>query len=305
MREPSAAPSAPTLSERGRMVLEEAGGVVRRLLGMIAYLWNRPWRPPTPKVGFKGAAEAFAWVALVAGLVAGAMLVLDPLVLGIRQRLPLGFIQVAERITDLGLGGVVLWPLGLAILYVLALSPRLDDMGRKVAASVLARLGFLFFSIAIVSLSVSIIKHLLGRARPYAAAVMTRPDPQLTFDWLAWKSSFASFPSGHATTVFATAAAFAALFPKARRALIAVAVAVAATRVLLGSHFPSDVIAGAAVGTAFVLWMVKLFAARRVVFAVDSSGHVVPKAGPSAARFGRLLPPASPATSVSLEEARS
>lgn len=305
MRQPSAPPGAPTLSERARMVLEEAGGVVLRLLGMIGYLWRRPWRPPSPRVGFRGAAEAFAWLALVVGLVAAAMLLFDPLVLGIRQRLPAGFITVAERVTDLGLGGVVLWPLGLAILYVLALSPHLDDWSRKVAASVLARLGFLFFSIAIVSLSVSIIKHLLGRARPYVAAVLVRPDPQLTFDWLAWKSSFASFPSGHATTVFATAAAFSALFPKARRALVAVALIVAATRVLLGSHFPSDVIAGAAVGTGFVLWMVKMFAARRVVFAVDSRGHVVPKAGPSAARFGRLIPPASPGTGVSLEEARS
>lgn len=267
-------------------------GVVRGLFLSLAYLRARGRRLPAPRIGLAGPAEGVALTALVLGLVAAAMILLDPLVLGLRAYLSHGVLVLAQRITDLGLGSVILWPLGLAILYLLALSPTLDDMGRRVTASVIARVGFLFISIATVGLSVAIVKNVLGRARPYMAAVMPGPDRQLTFDPLAWKPSFASFPSGHSTTVFATAVAFGALFPKARRILIALAVVVAGTRIVLGVHFPSDVIAGAAIGTAFVLFMVKVFAARRVVFAVAADGRVHPMAGPSAHRLGHVLLPA-------------
>ncbi|MEP9347752.1 phosphatase PAP2 family protein [Xanthobacter sp. KR7-225] len=295
--------------------LREAGqglaALLAALVGTLAYLRARPRRRPAPRLGLAGAWEAIALALLVVGLVAAAMILVDPAIPGLRLRLPRGLVELADRLTDLGLGTVILWPLGLALLYVLALQPRLDAFGRRVAASLVARLGFLFLSIATVGLSVAIAKHLLGRARPQAAFFLPGPHAQLTFDWLAWKSNFASFPSGHSTTVFATAIAFAALYPRARGWLIALAAVVASTRVVLGSHYPSDVIAGAALGTAFVLVMVKVFAARRVVFAVAADGRIAPMAGPSARRLGKVLFPRAPGASngasggASLEEARS
>jgi decaprenylphosphoryl-5-phosphoribose phosphatase len=57
-----------------------------------------------------------------------------------------------------------------------------------------------------------------------------------------------SFPSAHATTSFAAARAYAGLAPA--WALYAAAAAFAVSRPYLGVHFPSDVIAGAALGTA-------------------------------------------------------
>jgi membrane-associated phospholipid phosphatase len=57
-----------------------------------------------------------------------------------------------------------------------------------------------------------------------------------------------SYPSAHATTSFAGAAALSRALPAAP--LYALALAMAFTRPYLGVHYPSDVVAGAALGTA-------------------------------------------------------
>jgi membrane-associated phospholipid phosphatase len=58
-----------------------------------------------------------------------------------------------------------------------------------------------------------------------------------------------SFPSAHATSSFAAARAYSALVPAPP--LYALAVALALSRLYLGVHYPSDAVAGAALGTAF------------------------------------------------------
>jgi membrane-associated phospholipid phosphatase len=62
-----------------------------------------------------------------------------------------------------------------------------------------------------------------------------------------------SFPSAHAATSFAAAIRIGRLAPRGRVPLLVAAGLMAFTRPYLGVHYPSDVVAGAAVGTLVAL----------------------------------------------------
>ena len=59
-----------------------------------------------------------------------------------------------------------------------------------------------------------------------------------------------SFPSGHTITAFSVAVSLSLFYPGLTVALLFCAASVAVSRVVLGMHFLSDVLAGAAIGTA-------------------------------------------------------
>jgi undecaprenyl-diphosphatase len=58
-----------------------------------------------------------------------------------------------------------------------------------------------------------------------------------------------SFPSGHTITAFSVAVTLSLFYPSLAAGLLFCAISVAASRILLGMHFLSDVLAGAAIGT--------------------------------------------------------
>jgi undecaprenyl-diphosphatase len=57
-----------------------------------------------------------------------------------------------------------------------------------------------------------------------------------------------SFPSGHSITAFAVAISLGLFYPYLLTALLAMAFLIAASRIILGMHFLSDVLAGSAIG---------------------------------------------------------
>ena len=67
-----------------------------------------------------------------------------------------------------------------------------------------------------------------------------------------------SFPSGHSASAFAFATATSAEIPLLGPALLPLAAVVAYSRVYTGVHYPSDVIAGAAIGIGSGLLAVRL-----------------------------------------------
>jgi membrane-associated phospholipid phosphatase len=94
----------------------------------------------------------------------------------------------------------------------------------------------------IAALVANIVKHLLGRPRP---KFVHSGEWQFT---PSWASGLDSFPSGHTTASFAVATVLAKRFPGWAPLCFALAAFVGLSRVLRGSHFPTDVLGGAVMG---------------------------------------------------------
>jgi undecaprenyl-diphosphatase len=58
-----------------------------------------------------------------------------------------------------------------------------------------------------------------------------------------------SFPSGHSITAFAIAVTIGLFYPQLQGSLLVMAFLIAGSRIILGMHFLSDVLAGSAIGT--------------------------------------------------------
>ncbi len=71
--------------------------------------------------------------------------------------------------------------------------------------------------------------------------------------------SHSSFPSGHVVAIFAAATALVYLYGRRVRFLYLLAALVGISRIYVGAHFPLDVIAGAAVGSATSWGILKLW----------------------------------------------
>jgi membrane-associated phospholipid phosphatase len=92
----------------------------------------------------------------------------------------------------------------------------------------------------IAELTADLLKAAIPRARPHVHTLVARPHTH-------------SFPSGHATASFACATVLGAFLPALRLPLFVLAAAVAWSRVYVGVHYPLDVLAGAVLGAAIGL----------------------------------------------------
>ncbi|HVP48482.1 MAG TPA: phosphatase PAP2 family protein [Bryobacteraceae bacterium] len=136
--------------------------------------------------------------------------------------------------------GWLWWCCGLAVLVS-------HDPARHqaIGAAALAVLAGIF--------SFKVLKRAVGRRRPcslqpHAWANLLPPDQF-------------SFPSGHSITAFAVAVSLGAFYPATFSVLLFCAASVAISRVVLGMHFLSDVLAGSGLGALLGYTAVLLFKA--------------------------------------------
>jgi undecaprenyl-diphosphatase len=110
-----------------------------------------------------------------------------------------------------------------------------------------------------------------GVGRPRPSLTVPQADPLIGSG--AW-----SFPSGHAAIAFAGAVSLTYLWRRGAPLFFLLAAAIAFSRVYVGVHYPGDVLAGAALGTAVGLaWVAALRLPRRSAEVRRQSG-----AGPPA-----------------------
>jgi membrane-associated phospholipid phosphatase len=232
---------------------------------------GRPKRARPPRIG----AGVLVAVALTVAAIVASMFLVDAAASDWARHLPPWLTGLADEITNFGLSGRFLYPLGFILLILAAMTrPSLPRMTQGVAVALAARFGFLFVAIAAPSLFDTIVKRLIGRARPY---VGTHDNP-FAYKPLIWRPEYASMPSGHATTATAAAIAIGAIWPRTRPVMWLYALVIMFTRVVINVHHPSDVLAAALVGVVGALMVRRWFASRGLVFFADDL-HAFP--GPS------------------------
>lgn len=87
-----------------------------------------------------------------------------------------------------------------------------------------------------------VLKNTLRRKRPYDAID--------NFERIITASDHFSFPSGHTAAAFLLATLSVAVLGISALPLVIWAIAVGCSRVMLGVHFPTDIVAGAVLGTS-------------------------------------------------------
>ena len=188
-------------------------------------------------LGGEGDARRRAAALAALGLLATALVLpadgwlvsaLAPVRTEVGRRVMLVLTQLGDGAVDFGLAAAVIaagWALGRS---------HLVQAGLRAAVA-----------LAAAGIAVQVVKHLACRARPMAAAAGTFFHG---VPCLGGGPAVFSFPSGHATMATALALALGLRVPALRLPAAAGAAVVWVSRVYLGAHFPSDVLAGATIG---------------------------------------------------------
>ena len=98
-----------------------------------------------------------------------------------------------------------------------------------------------FFYILVVGIVTQVLKHIVGRPRPNH----TNFEDSFGFNFFTFDSNFHSFPSGHSSTIFIVCFVLVATFPKLKYFFYFLASVIALSRVVVGAHFFTDIVAGA------------------------------------------------------------
>ena len=140
---------------------------------------------------------------------------------------------------------LVTW-LGNGIVLALLILPSLYLFDRKALKQHAVPLVIVVVLSGVV---VNVMKPAIGRSRPpehFAPQGIVVNTPMGV-------PSDRSFPSGHTQTAFSAAAYLACMYPVAAAPLVLAACLVGMSRIVLGVHYPLDVLTGAAVGILFAV----------------------------------------------------
>ncbi len=150
------------------------------------------------------------------------------------------------------------------------------------SAAVLRLAVACFLLILLTGLAVQALKYGFGRPRPAHLGDLS----PMTFAPFSFRYGWNAFPSGHATTMGALAVLAVRIWPGARVYVWGLAGLVAVSRVLVGAHYVSDVVAGLALGAVLAGWMLDRW---KVVRPFEARGEAQTGLPAIPRTFGTLL----------------
>lgn len=127
---------------------------------------------------------------------------------------------------------------------------------------------FSFSYLLIVGTITQLLKHLIGRPRPNHTDFSENFD----FNFFTTDSAFHSFPSGHSSTIVSVVLVAGLLIPSLRVFFYFFGFIIAISRVVVGAHFVTDVIAGALVSIILYKIFLKIIEKNYPSFSIKKYG---------------------------------
>lgn len=185
------------------------------------------------------------------------------------RTVPADIRAILDYVTDVGLLAWYFYP-ALLLTIGLLLAPAPEGRGAGLRRHRLGgHAGYALASLGLATTITHLLKWLLGRARP----PLLDEEGVLGFALLRMGDTFESFPSGHSNNMGAVAIILAVWFPRWRWLFLAAGASLAVTRIAVEAHFPSDVVAGFAIGALTALALARYLAVRRIVYALPFEGR--------------------------------
>jgi membrane-associated phospholipid phosphatase len=175
-----------------------------------------------------------------------------------------------RAITDLGDSSWILIPALVLLIVGFAAALFLRDHPRLATIEAAQIAAFIFVGVGTPGLIATIVKRLIGRGRPGTFEDVGALDFRNFFN----DSVYQSFPSGHATTIFALCFVLSFLLPRLFPWMLTVALLVCLSRIVVGVHYATDVTGGVLVGTLGAYAVRNFFAARGWLFEIRSDGSI-------------------------------
>jgi membrane-associated phospholipid phosphatase len=254
----------------------ESSNYPARFFSLVLTSFVQLVRPPSHKrraeAARRLARHALLITAVVGVVVVALMIGVDAWEIGLMPPRGTASLWPVRILTEFGKDAYVLGILALSLLAVALVAAALRGTSRARLLGFGLRLQFLFFAVLVPLLAGEMIKWFVGRGRPFVGG---KANP-FNFVHFAGTEAYASLPSGHVVTAFALAFAVSALWPRARGAMIAYALLIAGSRLVLLAHHPSDVVAGGLIGVVGAMAVRYWFAARGLGFAIRRDGAISP-----------------------------
>jgi membrane-associated phospholipid phosphatase len=100
--------------------------------------------------------------------------------------------------------------------------------------------AFLFIAISVPGFLCNLLKMILGRARP----ILLYTEQLYGFTFFQTNAVYLSFPSGHSVLITSLMIGLCFIFKRYWAAFVLIALLISATRVIVGAHYLSDIMAG-------------------------------------------------------------